>query len=349
MGAAQGVSTIQKPFLEPQKRVDLAVADLRRQVKFSDLVTIMDGEAFVGTTNQDGKGVVYYETEAVTVARDYEWRTRTRPVQYDDIFRSKLPIFIDKHATQGVRWSPEQDWMDEIEYTKDVLRPSTRALGRLLNSKIETLLLNASDLKVTDLVLGAVGDPKGEDVVRQVLEMKTILDASGMPEDGRKILAGAKAYVYLAASAALVKYDINQAKTVYQRGVVGEIMDMQVVNGAGLLEPDEFRIVHPSWAIMPTAAGTNPTSGVAWSKSAEIDGFNARLVRGYSMDYDREGHVLHTLYGMNELKDEIKRHTRTSAEAKGDGSVAGDPVIENDSLVTTGKQVRLAKGTFVSA
>lgn len=339
--------TIKKPFLDPQKRIDLAVADIQRRIKFAGLVTMMDGDTFTGTTNGNGEGVAWYETEAVTVARDYEWRTRTRPVQFDDIFRSKLAIVINKHMTQGVRWTPEEDWLDELSYAKDILKPSTTALARKLNSKIETALLNATDMKITNLVLGALGDYKGEDVLRQALVIKAALDESGMPEDGRKLLLGSKAFVHVAASNAMAKYDISAATSAYRRGVVGQIADMDVVNGAGLIPENEFRVLHPSWAIMPTASGNLPQSGVQWAAKASIDGVSARLLRFYDANWDREGSVLHVYWNINELKDEIDRHTRASAEALGDGSVAGDPKLNDDELAFTGKNVRIAKGSFV--
>lgn len=340
------MSTTHKQFLDPQKRIDLAVADIQRRIKYAGLVTMIDGEAFVGTTNGNGEGVCWFETEAVTVARDYDWRTRTRPVQYDEIFRSKLAIIINKHMTQGVRWTAEEDWLDEISYARDILKPSTTALARRLNAKIETALLNASDMKVTNLSLGAVGDYKGEDVLRQALNIQATLDESGMPAEGRKLLVGSKAFVHIAASGAMVKYDPAAATTAYRKGVVGEIADMEVVNASSLLGDTEFRVVHPSWAIMPTAAGNLPQSGVQWAAKASIDGISARLLRHYDPAYDREGSVLHTYWNINELKDEIDRHTRASAEALGDGSVAGDPKIDDDELVHTGKNVRIAKGLF---
>lgn len=344
---------IQKPFLDPQKRIDLAVADIARRVRFSGLFTRIDGDVFrgtAGTGTNAGKGVVHYETEAVTVARDYEWRTRKMPVQYDDIFRSSLAIVIDKHMTQGVRWTPEEDFIDDISYARDILPPATEALARRLNAKVESAIINASDLKVTNLTLTAVGDPEGKNVLRQVLAIKAACDKAGMPKAGRKLLLGANAFVHVLAADATRTYDPAQALTAYRRGAPGVISEFEIVDGTDLLGENEFRVIHPSWLIMPTAAGDLPTTGVAWAAKASIDGYAARIVRGYSMDYDREGQVIHTYYGLNELKDELDRHTRASAAAANDGSVADDPKIDEDGkLLTTGKNVRHAKGTFTPA
>jgi hypothetical protein len=64
------------------------------------------------------------------------------------------------------------------------------------------------------------------------------------------------------------------------------------------------------------------------------------------MDFDRNGQVIHTYWNIEQIKDDIQRHTRESAASANDGSVAGDPVITNDALVLTNKNARMAKGTF---
>lgn len=345
--------TVQKPFLDPQKQVDLAVADLGRRIPLEGIITKVDGDAFggtVGTGDNEGKGIVYVETEAVTVARDYEWRTRKNPIQYDDIFRSKHPIIIDQHITQGARWNPEEVYVDEVKFGKDILPPATKALARKINSKIELALTAvgaSSDMRITDLTLGLLGDHKGEEVLRQVLRMNARATEAGMPKEGRKLIAGANAYIHIAASSALVRYSIADAKSVYKQGVIGVIDNTEIVNGSGFIGENEFYLLHPSWLIVPSEAGDLPTSGVSTAVKASVDGWAARLIRGYSMDYDREGSVFHTYLGINVLKDELDRHTKQSAATAADGSLPGDPKVVDGKLVVTGKTVRIAKGTFV--
>jgi hypothetical protein len=345
------VSKIDKPFLDPQKRVDLAVADLARRVKYAGLVQVVSADQFQGTTDGSGNPTIWYETEGVTVARDYEWRSRTKPVEYDDIFRTKLPIRVNKHMTQGVRTTPEQEFFDEISYARDVLPPATTALANRLNSKIETAVLDAvagTDLKVTNLSLDATDDPNGASALRQVLALKAAVDASGMPAQGRRLVAGANAFIWLAASEATLKYDLAQATTLYRRGVYGTIAGMEIVDGSTLLGANEFLVLHPSWAVMPTHRGQMPESGVTWARASQVDGFDIRIQRGYSMDFDRNGQVIHTYWNIEQIKDEIQRHTRQTAASANDGSEAGDPVITDDALVTTGKNVRIAKGTWTN-
>lgn len=355
------MSKISKPFLEPQKRVDLAVADLARRVKYAGLVTVVSGEQFVGTTDGSGNPTIFYETEAATVARDYEWRTRTNPVQFDDIFSTKLPITLNKHITQGVRTTPEQEYFDEIRYGRDVLPPATKAVANKLNAKIETSILDNTNLKVTTLTLGGAGALtaalsaggvlRQDFVLGQLLEIQMLCDDMGMPVDGRFLLAGKNAYKFVASSGLLRDYDLSKANTVFRRGVRGQIdiVDMELVNGSTLLGDNDFQVVHKSWAVMPTSRGQMPESNVTWAKASTVDGFDIRIQRGYDMNFDRNGQVIHTYWNINEINDEIRRHTRASAASAADGSEAGDPVITNDAIVTTGKNVRRAAGTFSAA
>jgi hypothetical protein len=344
------VSKIDK-VLDPQKRADLAVVDVVRRVQYSGLVTMMSDEQFVGAASIDGKPTVWYDTTAATVARDYEWRTRTKPVQYDDIFRTRMAIVIDQHMTQGVRTTPEQERFDQIRYATDVLPPATEALANRLNSKIVDALLTTTDFKTTNLVLGGAGALDENIALAQLIEIQLILDAQGMPRAGRRLVAGKNVYKFLAGSKLLRSYDLSQATSVFRRGVRGnlDIVDMELVNGVDLLGDNAFYVVHPSWAVMPTSAGELPDNGVAWARRSSVEGFALRIQRGYSMDWDRNGQVIHTYYKVNPVNDEIQRHTRATAAAANDGSVAGDPVITSDALVTTGKNVRIASGTYTTA
>lgn len=343
-------------FLDPQKRADLAVVDVVRRVQYSGLVTMKSDQQFVGAQSVDGKPTVWYETTAATVARDYEWRTRTKPVQYDDIFRTRLPIVIDKHMTQGVRTTPEQERFDEISYARDILPPATEALANRLNSKIVDALLTTADFKTTNLALGGVGtlDTAGNlrdnVVLDQLLEIQLLMDAQGMPRAGRRLVAGKNVYKFLASSSLLRSYDLATATTVFRRGVRGrlDVVDMELVNGVDFLGDNAFYVLHPSWCVMPTSAGELPDNGVAWARRASVEGFAVRIQRGYSNEWDRSGQVLHTYWNTNPINDEIERHTRATATAANDGSVAGDPVITNDALVTTGKNVRIASGAFTA-
>lgn len=350
-------SHIDKPFLDPQKRVDAMVADLARRVRYDGLVTHTGIEQFKGTTDDNGIPTIWWETEAATVARDYEFMQRTRPIQFDDIFRTKVPIRVDQHMTQGVRTLPEQEFFDEIQYSTDVTPVASQAVADKLSAKIETAFIakyaNAdTSLKITNLALTASGDADGKTLPKQLLAIKSVADTNGMPRLGRLLVAGANAYIHIAASQAMKDYDLSAATTLWRTGVAGMLVGgAELVDGTGLLGDNEFALVHPSWAVMPTGAGSLPLDGqgVEWARKSSVDGYEIRLQKGYSLDYDQGGQVIHTYWKINSINDEIQRHTRESAAAANDGSERGDPVITDNAFVSTGKSVRFMKGTFTPA
>lgn len=345
-------SRIDKPFLDPQKRVDAMVADLARRVRWDGLLTHTGIDQFKGTTDNNGIPTIWWETEAATVARDYEFLTRTRPVQYDDIHRTIIPIKVDQHMTQGVRTTPEQEFFSEIQYATDVTPVASQAIADKLSAKIETAFLakfaNAdTSLKVTNLTLSAVDDEDGKKLAAQLLRMKAAADAAGMPRLGRLLVAGANAYIHVAASTSLKEYDISAASTLWKTGVSGlTVGGFELVDGSTLLGENEFALIHPSWAVMPHGAGSLPRTGVEWARKSSVDGYEIRLQQGYSMDYDQGGQVIHTYWKINSVNDEIQRHTRESAASANDGSEKGDPVITDNAFVKTGKTVRFMKGAF---
>jgi hypothetical protein len=344
-------SHIDKPFLDPQKRVDAMVADLARRVRYDGLVTHTGIEAFKGTTDDNGIPTLWWETDAATVARDYEFMQRTRPIQFDDIFRTKIPVRVDQHMTQGVRTLPEQEFFDEIKYGTDVTPVASQAVADKLSAKIETAFINKyanadTSLKITDLSIDA-NDPN---LPGQLLRMKKVADSNGMPRLGRLLVAGANAYVHIATSQAMKDYDLQAAATLWRTGVAGMLVGgAELVDGGDLLDDNEFALVHPSWAVMPTGAGSLPLDGqgVEWARKSSVDGYEIRLQKGYSLDYDQGGQVIHTYWKINSVDDEIERHTRESAETANDGSERGDPVITDNALNLTGKSVRFMKGAFV--
>lgn len=335
-------------YLDPQRQADMAAVDVVRRVQYSGLVTMMSDERFIGATSVNGKPTVWYETNAATVARDYEWRTRTAPIVYDDIFRTRLALVIDQHMTQAVRVTPEQKHFDEISFGRDILPPASTALAQRLNSKIVNALLVTTNFKTTNLLLDTSDAATEQGLLGQLLEIQLAMDAQGMPRQGRRLVAGKNVYKLIAGSKLLQSYDLQTATSVFRRGLRGviDVVDMELVNGVDFLGDNAFYVLHPSWAVMPSSAGALPESGVAWARKTSIEDFAVRMQRGYSMDWDMEGQALHTYWSINEVNDEIERHTRASAATANDGSVAGDPVVTNDALVLTGKNVRIAAGSL---
>lgn len=332
-------------YLKPQQMINAAFAELLDAENLTGLVTPWDGDRFVGTRND----TLIYKTKPITIARDYEFRTRTRPVIFDEIYRNELPVTIDQHMTVGNRWTDEERKFDLRNFRSEIATPMAEAMVVRFDRKI-LAKLRAADWAVTDLDVteGAAGTENDQTVLKQALRLKAKLDAVGTPKQGRKLLLGANPFLYFSASKAVLAYDTSQARNVFQQGVFGRIAGFDIVDGTQILNENEIIAVHPSWAVLPNVAPEAPI-GAEFSEGLRTGGYNARLTAQFHQDWASNALLLNTFWGVSEIKDQYQRHTANSAAAANDGSEKGDVVVADGRTLFTGKNARGGKGTFTPA
>lgn len=327
-------------YLKTESRVQLALAELYRRTNFSNLVTRIDGGAFVGALND----TLWYTTPGMTRARDYEFRTRTQPIIWDEIYKTKLPIYLNQHMTQGVKFTDEEELLDLTSYRTEILTPQIQAVADRFDSKVTLALLN-SDPAVTTLALTIGSDTNGESALRQMLAVKAACDTAGMPAQGRRFIAGATAYAWVAASAATQKYDAEQAKTLFRQGVFGRIAGMDIVDGTQQLAANVFYVAHPSWGVLANAAPVVP-AGATWGGRLNFEGWSLRVIRDYDANYASDRSLVNTFWGLTEIKDQYARYTEATIGTATDGSEVGDVIIVDGAPQFTGKNARIARGTI---
>lgn len=332
-------------YLKDQQYINLVLAELYTRQNLSGLITPFSGEQFVGAKND----TLYWKTKGVTIARDYEFRTRTAPIVFDEVYRNELSIKLDQHMTVANKWTDEERKFDLVSVRREIAAPMATAMVERFDSKILTAL-QAADWAVTDLNVDASDSVTayGADAAAYgaALVLKRKLDAAGTPEDGRFLILGANAFMWFALSPALLKYDTSNATTAFQRGkVVGKIANFTVVDGTDIIGDNDIVAVHPSWAVLANAAPENP-EGLNFSVRGSYGGYSARLAAQYFLDWATDALLLNTFWGISEIKDQYARHTQSSAAAANDGSQKGDIIIVDGKTTFTGKNARGGKGTF---
>ena len=329
-------------YLPAQQYINAVFAELLLAENLGGLITPFSGEEFVGTLND----TLLYRTEAVTIARDYEFRTRNNPIIFDEIARNVLPLTIDQHMTVANKWTDEERTFDLKSIRREIARPMAKAMVRRFDAKILTAL-EAADWSVTNLDVAAptTANETDRSALQHALAIKTKLDTVGCPKNGRKLVLGANAFLYFAASKATLAYDKSQALTVYQQGVYGTIAGMDVVDGTQFLGENDIIALHPSWAVLPNAAPENPQD-LSFTERLEVGGYSARLAAQYHLPWASDALLLNTFWGISEIKDEYARHTAASATTANDGSMKGDIIIEDGRTKFTGKNARGGRGTF---
>lgn len=332
-------------YLPAQQYIQLTLAELWKAQNLSGLITPFSMENFVGTKDD----TVLYRTKGVTIARDYDWRTRTRPITFDEIYRNVIPITLGNHMTVGNRWTDEERKFDLNSVRTEIAQPMAEAMVERFDRKILAAIQNAN-WKITDLniVAPTEANEKDNSALKSALAIKNKLDAAGTPKGGRKLVLGANAFAYIAASKSTLAYNKDLAQTVFDQGVYGRIADMDVVDGTQIIGENDVLALHPSWAVLANAAPENPES-LSFSERATFRNYSARLAAQYDLDYASDRLLLNTFWGISEIKDEYKRHTAQTATAAGDGSEKGDIIIEDGKTAFTGLNVRGGKGTFTQS
>jgi hypothetical protein len=329
-------------YLPAQQYIELTLARLLMAQHLGGLITPYSGEEFVGTLND----TLIYRTPGVTIARDYEFRTRTAPIIFDEVYRNTLSLTLDSHMTVGNRWTDEERKFDLTSLDREIATPMGEAMVRRFDGKI-LARLKAADWAVTTLD-GTEPDPateKDNAGLKIALAWKAKLDAIGCPANGRILALGANPAAYFAASPSTLKYDPAQALTVFRQGVFGRIANFELFDGTQELGENEIIALHPSWAVLPNAAPENPES-LKFSVRQTVGGYSARMAAQYDLSHASDRLLLNTFWGVSEIKDQYARHTTQTAAAANDGSVAGDIIIADGRTTFTGKNARGGKGVW---
>lgn len=332
-------------YLKTEQMINAVFAELLDAENLTGLITPWDGDRFVGAKND----TLTYRTKPVTIARDYEFRTRTRPVIFDEIYRNTLQVKIDQHMTVGNRWTDEERKFDLQSFRTEIAAPMGEAMVTRFDRKI-LAALKVADWAVTDLNVteGAAGTETDQTVLKNALKLKAKLDAVGTPRRGRKLILGSNPFLYFAGSKAMLAYDTTQARNVFQQGVAGSIAGFDIVDGTQILGENEIIAVHPTWAVLPNCAPEAPI-GAEFSDALALGGYSARLTAQYHQDWASNALLMNTFWGVSEIKDQFARHTTATAAAAKDGSEAGDVIVVDGVTTFTGKNARGGKGTFTPA
>jgi len=315
-------------YIKAVKYANLAVAALFRDTVLTNTVTRTDGAAFRGALDD----TITFKMPGVTVARDYEWRTRVNPIVLDKIGRSVISIKLDTHTYNAIPITDEELTLDLENFSREVLVPQSEALGKRLDGKIAAAL-RAAPFKNTALNAAEATDTNP---YKWALKASALLDGYGTPRSGRQLIVGLNPWVWLMSSDQLVKMDPAQATTAYREAVAGRIANFDILT-APEVGVNEIFAVHPSWAVLANVAPENP-EGATYSAQANYQGYGVRVLKDYDPNFLRDRSILSTFTGISTVKDELQV----------DGN--GNPVLDgNGNPQYTNVSVRGARGTFTPA
>lgn len=250
------------------------------------------------------------------VARDYEWRTRTAPIVFDDIVESDdgVDVKLDTHLVSGTTLTDEHYTLDEIDFAREVLAPQARAIAERIESKT-VAAFNAITFKST---LTAV---QSDDPLLVAVEARRLLDSHKVaPRAGRFWLIGSNVEAAWLASDRLAKYEYTgQTGTpALRQATVGSLVGTPVVTSLSL-PPDFCLYGHPSMLALANVAPRVPR-GVVEGARTRAGAFAARYIVDYDPNYLRDRAVTSSFFGATAINDERQLT----------GANAGDLLAEGD-------------------
>jgi hypothetical protein len=291
-----------------EKFVPFFLELMQREALLPMLVTRIGGDQFVGAL---GDTVTLRTNDRLTaVARSYTWRTRPAPIVLDDItgFEDGIPIKLDTHLYSATGLTDEHMTLDEIDFTREVLRPQAQAIGDELNART-LAAFRAADWKQSFTVAAGI-DPH-----KVAVEARRRLDSDKVaPAGGRVFLIGSDVAAEWLVSDRLSKYEWSgeTGTPAVRNATIGQLAGTPVIVNNSL-NPDEAYYFHKGSIVIANMAPRVPTGAVTGRTGVNAAGFSARWIQDYDAAYLTDRSIVSTFAGISEIKDERKGGTGADA------------------------------------
>lgn len=241
-----------------------------------------------------------------TVARKYEWRTRTAPIVLDDIQGGDgIPITFGTHTYSATGLTDEHLLMDEVELTSEVLQPQIEAVARDLEADVVGAYNALPTREEVDFVEGS-GNKNLGDPYFVALNAQAALDRQKRaPRNGRVWLAGANVAAAILKSDRVSRYDSAGASnsSALRDATILRVADLDVVVSQEF-DPDFSMVTHRSSLVLATVAPKAPR-GAAMSQAARAEGFAMRWLMDYDANFLRDRSIVSMFSGISEVFDEV--------------------------------------------
>jgi hypothetical protein len=304
------------------------------------LTTRVADDTFVGA---QGDTVTMRVGDLRTVARKYEWRTRTAPIVLDDIQGGGgIPITFGTHTYSATGLTDENYLMDEVELTREVLQPQVEAVARDLESDTVAAYNALPTREEVDFKENAANRNVSDPYFVAINAQAALDRQKRAPRAGRVWLAGANVAAAILKSDRISRYDSAGADN------SSALRDATILRIAGLdvvvsqeFDPDFSVVTHKSSLVLGTVAPKAPR-GAAMSQAASADGFGMRWLMDYDANFLRDRSIVSMFSGITEVFDEIFLSGTKEGQLKTPDDYGGA------GEVATPKSARAVKVNFVA-
>lgn len=282
---------------KPEKVVEFFLALLQRELVIPNLVTRVADEFFTGAKDDT---VTMRIPGLVATARDYEWRTRTADIEFDDIEGGEgITLKLDTHSYSATELTDEHMTLDEIDFAAEVLLPQVLAVVNRFEAK--TIAGFRGAVVKNSLTFDATDDPH-----LVALEAKRLMDGDKVaPSAGRKFLVGSDIAAQFLASDRLSRADsigTDGANSAVREAVIGRLAGADVVESSSLA-PAEGYYFHKTGIVLGSVAPKNPRGAVQSARLSK-NGFAVRWLQDYYANRLVDRSIVSSYIGVNDVRDE---------------------------------------------
>lgn len=279
------------------KIVQFYLETLQRSLISPLVVTRIDGSQFVGAF---GDTVTLQMDGLKAVARDYEFRTRNQPIEFDDIEGGEgIDIKINSHVVSATLLTDEHYLLDDIKFGEEVVRPQVQAVVDKFEGKVVAGLRNADFRHQINFSMA-------DDPHEVTLESKRLMDADKVaPNTGRAFLVGSNVAASFLASDRLSKYDSTglEGTPALREAIIGKLANSPVIEVAEM-DPDEGFYLHKTGLLLANIAPKIPPSKSGSAAILNKNGFSVRHMTDYDSRFLRDRSIVNSFLGVNDVRDQ---------------------------------------------
>lgn len=286
---------------QPEKFVDQYLFPLvERKLITPLLVTRVADANFIGAQNDQ----VNFKIGGLrTVARRQEFRTRSRPIIMDDIQGGEsIPVFLNTHTYSSTGLTLEHLTLDNIQFTKEVIAPQTRAVADQLEADVAYAFGQMVFKHSLNFIEGTT------DPYDLALEAMDLLDQHDVPDDGNRFwLVGSTVWKALMKSDRVSKHELagpDRLVAAVARAEVGEIASWRIVKSRAIA-PTASWFLHKSLLVLGNVAPVVPTGAITGRRYTD-NGWDMTWIQDYSGDWQRDRSTIQTFTGLTPIYDERK-------------------------------------------
>jgi hypothetical protein len=286
---------------KPEKFMRWLFPLAEREMVMSLLVTRVADDTFNGA---QGDVVTMRIGGLRTVARKYEFRTRTAPIVLDDIEGGEgIPIKLDTHTYSATGLTDEQMTLDDIDWTSEVIAPQAKAVALDLDTDVRTAFDGLRFKRSTPFTEGtddAAGDP-----YKVLVEANKLLNADRVAtKSNRYWLVGSNVAAAILKHDRVSKFDwVGPSNTLALReATIARLAGTDVVT-SDELDPDFSVLMHKSVLVMGSVAPVIPR-GAKEGRRVTQNGLGLRWICDYDAAYLRDRSIVSSFSGITPVYDE---------------------------------------------